>query len=201
MRRVILWLAAILITFAIGVGADQLWWWLFKAVPPVPSNVQPLAVDCGPPIRDIVYIPAPPTPPEKNFILDVDHERFNIGALFYIIGPKSKAFADLDSFEVWLNPQSTTHLGSIFVSTGKGDEYDSAAANFALVTERRVFFATEKLKKADFEYRFDGEWLRTDFDAVDGKKKAVLRGTLTKTKNGLTIAQEEFTFRMESMGC
>ena len=117
------------------------------------------------------------------------------------MGPKPKEFADIDTIEAMLSPEVEEYPGHISVSTLNGDEYDSAAANFALVTEQRFFFATEKLDKGDFEYRFDGEFLRKDFDAVAGKNKAVLRGTLTKMKNGRAVAQHEFTFRMEYMGC
>ena len=84
---------------------------------------------------------------------------------------------------------------------GDEENYDEAPATFAFVTERRVFFVTSPLATKHFEYRFDGEFVRKDFDNVAGTNKAVLRGTLTKTRNGRTVAQHEFTFRMEFEGC
>lgn len=92
------------------------------------------------------------------------------------------------------------YVGGFYTRTGE-DQFDSAPARFGLVTERQLFFASDRLRETDFEYRFDGEFLRTDFDAVAGKNKAVLRGTLTKMKNGRTVAQHVFTFRMEYLGC
>lgn len=208
MRRIVLWIAAILITFTIGVGADRLWW-RFMAAPPVPTAVEPAAFDVVVPLREAVYVPAPaplppPPPPIPNIILDSDDESY-LSASFYIMGPKPKEFADIDSISIYLSGGVEDYPGEFHVNTVQGDDddtYDNAAATFALVTDRKIFFATSKLENGDFEYRFEGEFLRKDFDAVSGKKKAVLRGTLTKTKNGRTVAQHEFTFWMEhAEGC
>ena len=181
MRRVILWIAAILITFAIGVGADRLWWYFFTAPPPAPI-AEPRVVDVQP-LRETVFVPVPaePTPAKPTMILDYDPLNFQMWAVFYIMGPKPKEFADFDSMEAMLNP-AANDPGTITVRTRQGNEYYNAEANFGLVTERRFFFATSKSENGDFEYRFDGEFLRTDFDAVAGKNKAVLRGTLTRMK-------------------
>ena len=202
MRRFILWIAVILITFAIGVGADRLWWH-FLAAPPAPAQVEPVA-EIAVPQREVVYVPAPAPPaprPNPHLILDYDSESLSTWAIFYIMGPQSKEFADIDSIETELSLESTNYPGMILVSTHNGDEYDNANASFGLVTNQRLFFATERLGKADFTYVFDGKFVRTDFNVVAGKNKAVLRGTLTKMKNGRTIAQQEFTFRMDYMGC
>ena len=206
MRRFILWIAAILITFAIGVGADRLWWHFFTASP-APATVEPAAAEVIVPQREVVYVPAPapatptPPPPQPHLILDYDPKGPSVWAAFYIMGPQPKEFADIDSIEAMLSPESPDYPGTISVFAHEGNVYDEAEATFGLVTDRRIFFATGKRGDRDIEYRFDGEFLRKDFDAVAGKNKAVLRGTLTKMKNGRTIAQQEFTFRMEYMGC
>ncbi len=207
MRRFILWIAAILITFAIGVGAERLWWHFFAAAPVTPV-IEPATVDVAVPQREVVLASAPapapePAPsPKQNLVLDSD-EDYNLSAYFYIIGSKPKEFADIDSLSIWLNPASDKYPGEIYVYTRFFEEshYDSAPATFALVTERRIFFVTSQLTDKHFEYRFDGEFVRKDFDKVAGTNKVVLRGTLTKTRNGRTIAQHEFTFRMENEGC
>lgn len=205
MRRFILWIAAILITFAIGVGADRLWWHFFTA-PPAPTKVEPAATaEIAFPQREVVYLPPapppPPSPPKRSLILDYDSKKLSVWAIFYIMGSQSKEFADIDSIEAELNPESEDSPGSIAVYTHTRDQYETAYAIFGLVTDQRLFFATEKLGKGDVSYRFEGKFVRTDFDVVAGKDKAVLRGTLTKMKNGRTIAAQEFTFRMEYMGC
>jgi hypothetical protein len=205
MRRFVLWIAAILITFATGVGVDRLGWY-FLAAPPA-TQVEPV-VDLSFPAREVSFsqtaaLPPPlpvPLAPEPNLVLDFDPEKFSVWAVFYIMGPKSKHFAEINSLEVMLDPE-VKESSAISVNTLDDNQYDNAQANFGLVTERRLFFTTDKLSDGDFAYRFDGEFLRTDFDVIAGKKKAVLRGTLTKMKNGRTIAHEEFTFRMEYMGC
>ena len=207
MMRFILWIAAVLITFAIGVGADRLWWHFFTG-PPQPVKVEPVALDVSVPPTEVVstYVPPPPPPaappPAKpTMILDYDPLRLPISAVFYPMGTMPKEFADFDSFEAMLSPGSEDYPGAITVYTRDGAESYRAEATFALVTEQRFFFATAKSEKGDFEYRFEGEFVRTDFDAVVGRNKAVLRGTLIRMKNGRTITQHEFTFRMEYMGC
>src|ERR1700741_1688506 len=200
MRCVILWIAAVLITFAIGVGADRLWWHFFTA-PQSPARVESAAADVAVPQREIVYVPAPAPPPpptpKPHLILDYDSKQWSVRAVFYIMGPQSKEFADIDSIEAEFSPESPDYPGMILVNTHNGDDYDDANAIFGLVTNQTMFFATEKLRRGDFAYRFDGKFVRTDFDVVAGKQKAVLRGTLTKMRNGRTIAQQEFTFRMD----
>jgi hypothetical protein len=207
MRRYILWIAAILITFAIGVGADRLWRH-FLATPPQPVTLEPVALDVSVPQTEfspayLAPLPPPPSPapPKPTMILDYDPLSLSLYAAFYPMGPLPKEFADFDSIEAMLSPDSVDEPGTIAVYTRQGERSYRAEATFGLVTERRFFFATSKSEKGDFEYRFDGEFVRTDFDAVAGKNKAVLRGTLIRMKNGRTITQHEFTFRMEYMGC
>jgi len=205
MRRIILWVAAILITFSFGVGADKLWWH-FMAAPPAPATVERAQFDFPVP-QEVVFAPAPaplpPPPPKLNVILDCDDE-FYLSAAFYIMGSKPKEFADIDSVSIYLSPGVADYPAEFHVNVRQGDDddrYESATATFGLVTDRRIFFVTSKLSNNDFEYRFDGEFLRKDFDTVSGEKKAVLRGTLTKMKNGRTVAQHEFTFWMQEEGC
>ena len=205
MRRFILWIAAILITFAIGVGADRLWWHFFPAPPPAPV-VEPVTLSYFDLQREgvpayVPPLPETPPPPKLNLILDYDPLSFSVWSAFYVMGSKPKEFADFDSLEVMVGPESEDHPGAIAVVTREGNDYSYSMATFGLVTERKLFLATSKSANGEFEYRFDGEFLRTDFDAVAGKNKAVLRGTLTRMKNGRTITQHEFTFRMEYMGC
>jgi len=207
MRRIVLWIAAILITFSIGVGVDNLWWH-FMAAPPAPATVKPAAFDLVVPLKEAVYVPAPApppaSPPKPNIILDYDDEDY-LSAAFFILGPKPKEFADIESISIYLSPGTYDYPAEFHVNIHQDNDdypYDNAAATFGLVTDRRIFFVTSKLGSKDFEYRFDGEFLRKDFDAVSGKKKAVLRGTLTKTRNGRTVAQHEFAFWMEhEEGC
>jgi hypothetical protein len=196
MKRLVLHVALMLVTFAFGVGLDRLLW---------EPHVEPL------PNLEVFPLPEPrivhsygigaPAAESKEFILDYDFEKFNPVGAYEIMGPKPKAFANFQGIELAVSG-SESYPGYIVVyNEGSYNEYDGASATFALVTDERVFFVTSKTEVSLVEYRFDGKFLRRDFASVGGKNKAVLRGTLTKTKNGLKIAEHTFDFRMYHLGC
>jgi hypothetical protein len=135
-------------------------------------------------------------------VLDYNPEKFYLWGVFYMTGNAPKEFADFDCIEAAVNGNNNAHPGYITLYT-RSDEnhYDNAPATFALVTERRLFFVTSRARDSEFEYRFEGEFLRDDYYVLAGKNKAVLRGTLTKMKNHRTIAQRKVSFRMEDLGC
>ena len=205
MKRVILRVGVMLLTFALGVAVE--WLILRRAVnktePPCKVEVvspealvQRLASVT--PVAQVA--PVPDATPKPHFILDYDPETFNPYGMYYILGPKPKEFANFDSFElVLIGGENDPGYISVFTS----GEYssDSAMAVFALATEQRLIFATSPTNNSGVEYRFEGEFLRTDFNSVAGKNKAVLRGTLTRSKDGRTLAESTVTFRMEHHGC
>lgn len=204
MKRLVLHVALMLVTFAFGVGLDRLLW--EPRVEPLP-NLEVVKLPPSEPQRVPVATVAPPAPaatPIPNLIRDYDSNKFSRWGVFYIMGTKTKAFADFDTIEVALSGDGDDYPGYISVTTRSntnGYGYDVASATFALVTEQRLFFATEKIRETEFTYTFDGEFLRKDFASLGGKNKAVLRGTLTKMKNGRSVAQKTFSFRMEHLGC
>ena len=61
--------------------------------------------------------------------------------------------------------------------------------------------ATTRIVHHRIEYRFEGEFLRTDFDAVTDKNTPVLRGVLTRSKDGRTLVEHIVRFRFVYMGC
>lgn len=203
MKRLIFYVGMMLVTFALGIAVHGLFWQPRINFDP-PPRAQ--AVSLAPvelrkePIAPISLVTA--ATPEPILVLDYDREKFSPWGVFYIMGNKPKAFANFHSLEVGLNAHVEAGEGYISVNTLRPDaNWDSARANFALVTERRLFFVTSPTRNSEVEYRFDGQFLRTNFDAVKGKKIAVLRGTLTKTKNGRKIAEHTSSFRMEHLGC
>ena len=205
MKRWILRVVVMLIAFVLGFGIDRLIW--SRAVSS-PSQAEVVKLAPATLEKEIVFIPAPPRPdptPNSTFILDYDTEKFTPWGYFYILGSKPKEFAELDSIQLALVGPTQGDIGAdpgwISVETRSGENYDRARATVAFATEKRLFFATLPTEQSGVEYWFDGEFLRTDFDAVAGKKKAALRGTLTKTKNGKKIAQRTLSFWMEHMGC
>ena len=208
MKRVILRVVVMLLTFALGVAFN---WFILRGEvndtsPPCKVEVvSPEAViqriESMASMAPVATVPAPAATPKPHVILDYDPETFNPYGMYYIMGPKPKEFAGFDSFEVVLvGLENDPGYISVFTNSDKYNS-DSTSAVFAFVTERRLVFATAPTVNSKVEYRFEGEFLRTDFDAVDGQNKAVLRGTLTRSKNGRKLAESTVTFRMEHHGC
>ena len=201
MKRRILHVATMLLTFALGFGIHSFIW---QRQVDSPAPVETIRVDTLP--FQVPLVPPIPavsaTTQETILVLDYDPEKFTPWAVFFVMGDKPKDFADISSIELELPRDVDNQQGYLsLIARDSGDNYDSALATFALVTEQRLFFATSPMRNTEFEYWFDGRFLRTDFDAVEGKQIAVLRGTLTKTKNGRKVAEHTFNFRMEHMGC
>lgn len=212
MKRVILRVVAMLLTFALGVIAFN-WLILRREVHDTRPQckvevvshealVQRIeSIASSVPVAPLASVPAPAATPKPHFILDYDPEMFNPYGTYYIMGPRPKEFAGFDSFEVVLiGLEDDPGYISVFTNNEKYNS-DNTSAVFAFVTERRLVFATAPTVNSKVEYRFEGEFLRTDFDAVAGTNKAVLRGTLTRSKNGRKLAESTVTFRMEHHGC
>ena len=191
------------VTFGLGIAVHSLISGGNAPLPKIGANgLPPLQpqIELIRPVEPIA--PVPTATPEPVLILDFDFEKFSPWAVFYIMGRLPTEFADFNSLEVGWSRDVEGYPGYISVITcDPSDTRDGAFAKFALVTERRLFFATSRMRNSEVEYRFDGKFLRTDFDAVKGKNIAVLRGTLTKTKNGRRIAEQTFNFRMKHLGC
>lgn len=205
MKRVILWIVAVLITFAIGVVTDRIAQHFSTGELPAAVPLQPVAFNFPDPKPEFVPAVADASTaaatPKPILIRDYDPEKFFPWGVFHVMGPVPKEFAEVDSIEVGIYGHGDSDPGYIALHTNMHNEYESGAAVFAFVTTRRLFFVTEQLPDLEFEYRFDGEFLHTDFERFSEKNKAVLRGTLTKTKNGRTIAQCKVSFRFEHLGC
>lgn len=193
MRRAVLWIIVIMTTFIIGVGVDRALVKFMTSQIPTPAEPRDEVAT-----TIVTTTPKAPDESKRTFILDYNHDKFWPWTGFIPIGSLPKTF-EVDSIEVGVNNFSTDP-GFITVYSSQ-DYRQSAGAMFALVTRRRLFFVTERMPNSEFEYRFDGEFLQTDFEGLADTKTPVLRGTLTKTKNGQTIAERTVTFRAEHLGC
>lgn len=205
MKRVILRVVAMLLTFALGVAVD--WLILRRAVKETPPPCKVEVVSPEAVVQQIASMapvapvaPLPAATPDPNFILDYDPDTFNPYGIYYIMGPKPKEFASFQSLELGLFGHSNEQ-GRISIDT-QGDYYsDSVSAVFGLITKDRLFFVTSETPELGVEYRFEGEFIRTDFHVVAGKNTAVLRGVLTRSKNGRTLVKRTVSFRYERLGC
>lgn len=199
MKRVIV----MILTCVVGVMAD----WLItqRAVdntPPIPAVEAPLQPATASVVPTAVVAPVPAASPKPHFILDFDPDTFYPYGMYHLMGPKPKEFETFEGFELGAPGYSEDDAAYIAALKRYPDEsLGGPTAVFALITKRRLVFATSKSSDAGIEYRFDGEFLRTDFDAVSGKDKPVLRGVLTRSKDGRTLAERTVTFSFVYMGC
>jgi len=200
MRRIILWIVALLITFAVGTGADSLRRYLFTNEAPA-AKLEAAPFDVAVPVF-APAVPFPePAPPAPNLILDYNQEKIDHYGALYIMGPAPEGFRDFECIALGLSGARADEDFDYITVYGDTKTGDWTPANFALVTERYLYFTTEPSKEQGFQYRFEGEFLVKNFAPLDGKNKAVVRGTLTKSRNGRTLAEQTVTFRMEYMGC
>ena len=206
MKRVILRVVTMLLAFVVGVAA----YWLILRRAVNNTTTPPCKVEVVSPeavVQRLASItpvapvaPVPAATPKPHFILDYDPETFYPYGLFYLIEPKPKEFASFESLELALYGDYTDP-GYIRIFTQGTNYSDEASAVFALVTKKRLVFATSQTRESHVEYRFEGEFLRTNFDSVTGKNTPVLRGVLTRSKDGRKLAEATVSFRFEYLGC
>jgi len=200
MRRLLVHFLLMIITFAIGLGAD----WLFSERqvdcnrPPLenPVLVTPKVVESQPP----AVLASPVATPTPVLIFDYDQSRFSPEGIYYINGEIPHGFEDFNGFDLSRGEIAGQPSNYIGVQTLANNVYSGHPAVFALVTERRLFFITSRSEEG-FEYRFDGEFLRKNVQSNAGKGVSVLRGKLTKIKDGREVAERLLNFHLEHDGC
>lgn len=201
MKRLVLHFAALLSAFTLGVGLDRVMSTPLRPAPvPKPVSV-PVSVAIAEPLQTIIA-PAIESKPSSTLsgqmIFDYDPEKFVPDGNYMIKGQSPKGFVEFRSISLWLNDIVDGQLsGSVAVHTvTTNDKQDYQTVWFGLVTERRLFFVTPTFE-GGYEYRFDGEFLRRNMSSAVNTNKAVLRGTLTKTKKGRRVAEAVVSFRLE----
>lgn len=204
MRRILIGIAALLITFATGTGADSFRRYLFTPEPVTVEKDEPATPVVAAPV---IVTPAPVTPPatkpetRPNLILDYNLEKFDHYGTLNIMGPKPEGFQDFECIALGLpGIHESEGFESISIGTN-GTSYETIQANFALVTEKYLYFTTEPGPERGYQYRFEGEFLVKNFGPVMGKNIGAVRGTLTKSRNGRTLAEHTVTFWVDYMGC
>ena len=201
MKRILLHVSLMLVTFFVGLTAD----WLVTR--PRVDHAPELTKTMAAPITAInlpVFPPVPINKPTPHLIFDYDQEKYYLGGDFLLLGRPPKEFAEIKSFALWSTGNGAQSSGDLELlvhsDNPSGSMYDVEHAVFVLVTQRRLFFATSEGKNG-FAYRFDGEFLRTNMVAVSDENIPVLRGTLTKMKNGRRVAERVMKFGLHVHGC
>lgn len=199
MKTALLYLLTPLLTFSLGVNIyNFLSPWTTEVAAPV-VEVTTRVISADPQVPADVPVGLPPPLPDPRLILDDASKISGTNAVFFILGPRPREFADFASIEVTLSDHDASNFISLYENSG--DTHQQYPASFAFVSNRKLFVVTSTEAESGFEYRFDGEFLRTDFPNIAGKKIAALRGTLTKIKNGQKVAEAVVKFRMDHFGC
>jgi hypothetical protein len=197
MIRPALKMPIVTLTFLCGVASHRL----------VHPNRTKVRASETPVVAKIRYAMPPaspsPTPSEtytNQLLFDYDRKTFDPTGSYYVIGNVAE-FSEFESIELWpvhvdAKPNSA-FIGVAFATVGQRVE----PVVFGVVTRHRLIFKTRSPYEEDVEYDFDGEFLRGKivYEAPSGR--AVLRGRLTKSKNGRTIAERIIKFRVEYHGC
>ena len=146
--------------------------------------------------------PEQPPPPEPEIVFDYDLNEFNPRGVYFILGRKPKEFREFDSFDLAADEDyDRKPMGSASISTYENNQYAGIDAVSGLVTEKRITLVAKPVFEDGVGYRFEGEFLRHGTLWRAGRTQAVLKGRLSKTKGGKTIAEALVTFRIEYLGC
>lgn len=133
-------------------------------------------------------------------LFDYNPARFDPRGTYFALTPRPNEFAEVDLLEIGVDESEPHVSGAAFIQTRIDGIYDSQRADFLLITERRLFLVTAPRVDTDVAYRFDGEFLTNPAATLDSGK-AVLKGTLTKTRNGRTIGVWKVSFDVKYLGC
>jgi hypothetical protein len=194
MRQLMVHVVLMVITFGLGLGVD----WLIPKRKV--DNVRPVErVEVAAPTL-VETLPAPPVLPAATptpyLVFDYDPSSFTPDGVYLINGPTPHEFREFNAFDLSRHEQSSGYVG---IQTYSDNVYGGQPASFALVTDRRLLFVTSQDKNG-IEYRFDGEFVANPKSHID-TNVTVLRGMLTKSRNGRRIAERQLNFRLEFLGC
>jgi len=140
------------------------------------------------------YSTSPP-----DLVCDYDPKEFNPRGVYYIIRPNRTHFREFKSLALSLDHERA--VGTADVQTYWRGVYGGPYLVFGSITKQRLAFVAVPISEEDFEYRFDGDFLRDGVLSDAPRNAAVLKGHLTKLKRGVKIAECEVSFRVEYLGC
>jgi hypothetical protein len=201
MTSLILRLTVLLVTFSSGVAVSQILTRNRTVSQTVVSTADPIVVPVVEPA-----LPPIPSIPENNakkiVIRDFDPNRFLPDGSYVILGKMPKDFAEFQFLYIETYESKDGHrTGDLFIGSKDSDRgYEQQPAVFAVITDKRLLLVTEA-NATGIGYRFDGEFLQGNVVADAEEGKAVIKGTLTKTRNGRRTAECVVKFQIEQHGC
>ena len=193
MKRTLCRLLVAIATFLIGTTSHHVFD-RHEVASPVPQSES---------VRDTFQdpdeLPLRPQLVEPAVVFDYDPTEFHPRGDYFILGPKPKEFREFDLLEIAVDEDKIS--GQVLFSTYTDGEYGGVYATSGVVTKQRISLVARPQYEEDVGYRFEGEFLRQGEVWRAGKSQAVLKGRLSKVKDGQTIAEAEVMFRIEYLGC
>jgi len=151
------------------------------------------------PQSEWVRVTFQPPPAKPEVVFDYDPTEFNPRGGYFILGRKPKEFREFDCLEIAVDEDKIS--GRVLISTLVNGEYGEIYGISGVVTKQRISLVAEPSSEEAAGYRFEGEFLREGELWRAGKSQAVLKGRLSKVKEGKTIAEADVKFRIEYLGC
>jgi hypothetical protein len=194
MKRLIIHLIVAMVTFSIGAAAELLLTVNHHTVAHRLPAIRPSAVSAVEAPAQFSVTVSPP-----DLICDYNPEEFNPRGDYYILGRKPKHFREFDCLELAVDHSMAS--GVVVVQTYSNQTYNGQYAVSGVVTKKSLTFVAIPFSEEDFEYSFDGDFLRGGVLSDAGRNEAVLKGKLSKSKGGVEIAECDVKFRVEYLGC
>jgi hypothetical protein len=133
---------------------------------------------------------------------DYDTKELNPRGDYFMLGRKPKEFREFDCLELAVDEDSNGKVsGQVMISTYAEQTYDAIYATSGLVDKQRLSVVFKPRFEQDVGYRFEGEFQRQGVLWRAARSQAVLKGRLSKIKEGKTIAEALVKFRIEYLGC
>jgi hypothetical protein len=204
MKRISLRILLMILTFGLGLGSH----WAFtklksrelKPVAQVATDPPKTAQTRFEPVFYPVTVPAQP-----NVTFDYDTTKFFPEGSYELTGDTAREFRDFSGFALWRGDAADSLKIDVF--THSNDVWNNEPAAFGWIKERRLFFISQpwsptanRANSPNVVYRFEGEFLRNDPGSA-AENTPVLRGKLTKMKDGRTIAERVVTFQLSIDHC
>ena len=198
MKRTIVRLLVALIAFTAGLTLSRIIGLFNPGETPRVGEVKPVAE---------VQLALPPPPPpvpipfeaeKQTQILDYDVKRFSPEGTYEISGKLPKGFENFSYIAIY--PEESLAVSVGLLKSAEDYEYTDQDAVFALVTQKRLVLVTPRFEDG-FEYRFDGQFLRNKILLDYPEGTVVLQGTLTKSRDGKTVAEANVKLHMVWDAC
>jgi len=212
LQKIILCVAVALTAFGASLGLLEIGNYIRTAFQPLKAEVKSIepivspvyAPERIPDFKPPVFTPTAEANPEEE--PEEELEDWGETGDYYIVGNKPKGFADFDWVSIVTNVYNeklgkavaVKPSGSIVTNTDK--EFKSSWINIA---DKRISLVTKTRK--GISYQFDGKFveeeeIKVKVDGEEFTETVVLKGRLTKWRNGIKIAEAKVRLAM-SHGC